>query len=107
MGLKRSIVPRISLAGGIAGFCTGMTMIWYTDAYDYAGNGRFIGTYMGGPEYNFAGSPGEVVTFKPDGKGGYTISGDVPAGVPGAREQGNPGGIPEPCSQDEAASLCS
>ena len=36
MGLKRSIVPRISLAGGITGFFTGMTMIWYTDAYDYA-----------------------------------------------------------------------
>ena len=36
MGLKRSIVPRISLAGGITGFCTGMTMIWWTDAYDYA-----------------------------------------------------------------------
>src|SRR5262245_66646497 len=30
MGLKRSIVPRISLAGGITGFCTGMTMIWWT-----------------------------------------------------------------------------
>ncbi len=35
MGLKRSIVPRISLCGGITGFCTGMTMIWYLDAYDY------------------------------------------------------------------------
>ena len=35
MGLRRSIVPRISLAGGITGFCTGMTMIWWTGAYDY------------------------------------------------------------------------
>jgi hypothetical protein len=35
MGVKRSIVPRISLAGGITGFCTGMTLIWYTDAFDY------------------------------------------------------------------------
>jgi hypothetical protein len=35
MGLKRSIVPRISLAGGITGFCTGMTMIWWTGQYDY------------------------------------------------------------------------
>ena len=26
MGLKRSIVPRISLVGGITGFCTGMTV---------------------------------------------------------------------------------
>src|SRR5471030_1729531 len=35
MGLKRSIVPRISLVGGITGFITGMTMIWWTDAYNY------------------------------------------------------------------------
>ena len=36
MGLPRSRVPRFSLAGGITGFCTGMTMIWYMDRYDYA-----------------------------------------------------------------------
>jgi hypothetical protein len=35
MGLRRSRVPRISLAGGITGFCTGMSMIWYTDSFDY------------------------------------------------------------------------
>ena len=35
MGQRRSIVPRISLAGGITGFCTGMTLIWFTDAFDY------------------------------------------------------------------------
>lgn len=35
MGLKRSIVPRISLAGGITGFCTGMSLIWFADAYIY------------------------------------------------------------------------
>jgi hypothetical protein len=35
MGLKRSIVPRISLAGGITGFFTGMTMIWWTNQADY------------------------------------------------------------------------
>lgn len=33
MGLRRSIVPRISLAGGITGFCTGMSLIWFADAY--------------------------------------------------------------------------
>jgi hypothetical protein len=33
MGLRRSIVPRISLAGGITGFCTGMTLIYFADAY--------------------------------------------------------------------------
>jgi hypothetical protein len=35
MGLRRSIVPRISLAGGITGFITGMSMIWWTGAVDY------------------------------------------------------------------------
>src|SRR5882757_312311 len=35
MGVKRSIVPRISLAGGITGFCTGMTMICCICAVDY------------------------------------------------------------------------
>jgi len=35
MGLKRSIVPRISLAGGITGFITGMSMIWWTGGIDY------------------------------------------------------------------------
>ncbi|MGH7997388.1 MAG: DUF3341 domain-containing protein [Opitutaceae bacterium] len=35
MGLRRSTVPRISLVGGITGFCTGMTMIWYMNAFDF------------------------------------------------------------------------
>ncbi|MFT3780882.1 MAG: DUF3341 domain-containing protein [Nibricoccus sp.] len=35
MGVKRSIVPRFSLAGGIIGFCTGMSMIWYMNGFDY------------------------------------------------------------------------
>jgi hypothetical protein len=35
MGVKRSKVPRISLCGGITGFCTGMSMIWFVDSYDY------------------------------------------------------------------------
>jgi len=35
MGLKRSIVPRISLCGGLTGFTTGMSMIWWTGAVDY------------------------------------------------------------------------
>lgn len=33
MGLRRSIVPRISLIGGITGFCTGMSLIWFANAY--------------------------------------------------------------------------
>jgi hypothetical protein len=35
MGVRRSKVPRISLAGGVTGFITGMSMIWWTDAVDY------------------------------------------------------------------------
>src|SRR5258708_28895334 len=35
MGMARSKVPRFSLAGGITGFCTGMSMIWWTGAYEY------------------------------------------------------------------------
>lgn len=35
MGVKRSHVPRFSLAGGITGFCTGMLMIFYTNGWDY------------------------------------------------------------------------
>jgi len=35
MGVRRSKVPRISLAGGITGFCTGMSMIWFMDKFDY------------------------------------------------------------------------
>lgn len=35
MGLGRSQVPRISLVGGIIGFITGMTMIYWTGAVDY------------------------------------------------------------------------
>ena len=35
MGIKRSKVPRFSLAGGITGFCTGMSLIWWTGSYEY------------------------------------------------------------------------
>ncbi len=35
MGMRRSKVPRLSLLGGIAGFCTGMGLIWWTGAYNY------------------------------------------------------------------------
>jgi hypothetical protein len=35
MGVRRSRVPRFSLAGGITGFCTGMSMIWWTGAHEY------------------------------------------------------------------------
>ena len=35
MGIRRSKVPRISFAGGLTGFTTGMTLIWWTGAVDY------------------------------------------------------------------------
>jgi hypothetical protein len=35
MGVGRSRVPRMSLIGGITGFCTGMSMIWFMDKFDY------------------------------------------------------------------------
>jgi hypothetical protein len=35
MGLRRSKVPRFSLAGGITGFCTGMSFIWWANAFEY------------------------------------------------------------------------
>lgn len=35
MGVRRSKVPRFSLAGGIVGFITGMSLIYFTGAVDY------------------------------------------------------------------------
>lgn len=35
MGLGRSNVPKFSLLGGLTGFTTGMSMIWFTGAFDY------------------------------------------------------------------------
>lgn len=35
MGIKRSKIPYLTLAGGLTGFCTGVLMVWYMNAYDY------------------------------------------------------------------------
>ena len=35
MGVRRSFVPRFSLAGGIVGFGTGMSLIWWADAWNF------------------------------------------------------------------------
>jgi Protein of unknown function (DUF3341) len=35
MGVRRSLVPRISLAGGIIGFATGMGLIWWSGAWNF------------------------------------------------------------------------
>jgi hypothetical protein len=72
------------------------------DAYDFLPDGRAIGTYMGGPNFNYAGSPGSVVVFKPDPDKGLVFESETPAGSPGAVDSSNPGGIPEPCSPVEA-----
>jgi hypothetical protein len=75
------------------------------DAYDFLPDGRAIGTYMGGPNLNYAGSPGSVVVFKPDPEKGLVFESETPAGSPGAVNSSNPGGIPEPCSPVEAKPL--
>ncbi|HET9770054.1 MAG TPA: hypothetical protein VFS16_04130 [Acidimicrobiia bacterium] len=75
------------------------------DAYDFLPDGRAIGTYMGGPNLNYAGSPGSVVVFKPDPDKGLVFESETPAGTPGAINSSNPGGIPEPCSPVEAKPL--
>jgi len=36
MGMPRSKVPRFSLLGGLTGFTTGMTFIWWANAHEYA-----------------------------------------------------------------------
>jgi Protein of unknown function (DUF3341) len=35
MGIRRSKVPRISICGGITGFVTGMSFIWWSGAFEY------------------------------------------------------------------------
>ena len=72
------------------------------DAYDFLPDGRAIGTYMGGPDFNYAGSPGSVVVLKPDPDKGLVFESETPAGSPGAVSSSNAGGVPEPCSPVEA-----
>ena len=36
MGLKNSRVGWFTFIGGVTGYCTGMLMIWYMNAHDYA-----------------------------------------------------------------------
>lgn len=72
------------------------------DAYENGPGGRFYLTLMGGPLANFGGSPGEIVTFKPDPVRGVVVESESPAGGPlGA----NPNGIKEPCNLREARPL--
>ncbi|MDQ1566425.1 MAG: hypothetical protein QOF96_1305 [Actinomycetota bacterium] len=75
------------------------------DAYDFLPDGWAIGTYMGGPDLNYAGSPGSVVVFKPDVDKGLVFESETPAGSPGAVDSSNSGDVPEPCSPVEAKPL--
>jgi hypothetical protein len=93
MSLKNAIPVTEVLGGSIP------------DAYDAVGDGRFIGTYMGGPVVNFGGSPGAVVTFKPDAEKGLVKESLVPAGNILGIVGGNEGGVPEPCTLREARPL--
>jgi hypothetical protein len=75
------------------------------DAYDATGDGKFIGTYMGGPEANFGGSPGSVDVFKPDPTKGLVLDSETPAGSVGGVFSGNANGVPEPCTAREGRPL--
>ncbi|MEA2139280.1 MAG: hypothetical protein QOG56_2430, partial [Solirubrobacteraceae bacterium] len=68
------------------------------DAYEKGANGRFYLTLMGGPLSDFGGSPGEIVTFKPDAAKGMVVESESPAGTPlagGLKLAKNPNAIPE------------
>jgi hypothetical protein len=98
-----SRIPQIHLANVIRPEETPLGTV--PDAYDFLPDGRAIGTYMGGPDVNYAGSPGSVVVLKPDGDQGLVFESETPAGSPGAVNSSNAGGVPEPCSPVEAKPL--
>jgi hypothetical protein len=78
------------------------------DAYEKGANGRFYLTLMGGPLSDFGGSPGEIVTFKPDAAKGMVVESESPAGTPlagGLKLAKNPNAIPEACSLRESRPL--
>jgi hypothetical protein len=98
-----SRIPEIHLTNAIRPEETPLGTV--PDAYDFLPDGRAIGTYMGGPDLNYAGSPGSVVVFKPDPDKGLVFESEIPAGTPGAVDSSNSGGVPEPCSAVEAKPL--
>jgi hypothetical protein len=73
----------------------------FPDAFDFVGKDA-IGTYMTAGEPNYGGSPGSVVVFKPDSSKGMVQASETAASQVGAVFRGNPGGVPEPCSPEEA-----
>ena len=41
MGVRRSFVPRFSLAGGILGLITGMSLVWWSGAWNFRAHRRW------------------------------------------------------------------
>jgi hypothetical protein len=104
--LDPSDIPNLKLLNEISNVATPGGSI--ADAYEKGDNGRYYLTLMGGPMANFGGSPGEIVTFKPDAKKGMVVESESPAGgaLAGGTKLGrNPGGVPEPCSLRESRPL--
>ena len=104
--LDPSDIPNLKLLNEISNAETPGGSI--ADAYEKGEDGRFYLTLMGGPLSDFGGSPGEIVTFKPDAKKGMVVESESPAGgaLAGGLKLGkNPGGVPEPCSLRESRPL--
>jgi hypothetical protein len=102
--LNADDIPNLKLTNQVPLVETGYSI---PDAYDAVGDGRFIGTYMGGPVANFGGSPGAIAVFKPDKQRGLVLESVTPAGnvlstAPGGS---NANGVPEPCSVQESRPL--
>lgn len=75
------------------------------DAYEKGADGRFTLTLMGGPLANFGGSPGQLITFKPDPVKGVVKESESSAGSAFGVLNGNGNGIKEPCSVREGRPL--
>jgi hypothetical protein len=75
------------------------------DAFEKGKDGRFTLTLMGGPIANFGGSPGELVTYKPDPRKGLVQESEVPAGNIEGILAGDPNGLKEPCTLRESRPL--
>jgi hypothetical protein len=95
-------IPNLKLLNEIPNTATPGGSI--ADAYEKGNDGRFYLTLMGGPLTDFGGSPGEIVTFKPDAAKGMVVESESTAGTAtaGLSLGRNPGGIPEPCSLRES-----
>jgi len=101
--LDPSDIPNLKLLNEIPNTATPGGSI--ADAYEKGAGGRYYLTLMGGPMSDFGGSPGEIVTFKPDAAKGMVVESESPAGTAlagGTKLGKNPGGVPEPCSLRES-----